>query len=154
MNEELQSTNEELQTINDELRLRSDELNQVNGFLESLFASLRAGVAVLDRELRVLVWNGRAEDLWGVRREEAEHAHFFNLDIGLPVGQLMQPIRACLAGDLDGHDASLRATNRRGRPILCHTRVLPLVSRTSDEPRGVIVLMEERPVVGVESDGA
>jgi len=152
MNEELQSTNEELQTINDELRLRSDELNQVNGFLESIFTSLRAGVAVLDRELRVLVWNSRAEDLWGVRRDEAERAYFFNLDVGLPVGQLMQPIRASLAGDLTDHEVMLRATNRRGRAIVCQTRVLPLVAPSGGEPRGVIVLMDERHVP--DGDGA
>ena len=154
MNEELQSTNEELQTINDELRVRSDELNQANAFLESVFTSLRGGVAVLDRELRVLVWSRQAEDLWGVRAEEAEHAHFLNLDIGLPVGQLTQPIRACLAGDLTGHEVLLPATNRRGRAIVCQTRVFPLISRTSADPQGVIVLMEERPQADVDRDGA
>jgi two-component system, chemotaxis family, CheB/CheR fusion protein len=67
MNEELQSTNEELTTINDELRRRSDELNDVNDFMEAVLASLRGGVAVLDSELRIEVWNERAFDLWGVR---------------------------------------------------------------------------------------
>jgi two-component system, chemotaxis family, CheB/CheR fusion protein len=148
MNEELQSTNEELQTINDELRVRSDELNQVNGFLDSIFTSLRAAVTVLDRDLRVLVWNARAEDLWGVRREEAESAPFFSLDIGLPVRALMQPVRACLNGELPGHDVRLPATNRRGRSIVCETRIFPLVSPASPEPRGVIVLMEEQPADG------
>jgi two-component system CheB/CheR fusion protein len=152
MNEELQSTNEELQTINDELRQRSEELNQVNGFLESIFTSLRSGVVVLDRALRVLVWNRQAEDLWGVRAEEAEHAHFLNLDIGLPVAQLTQPIRAALAGDLEGSEAELPATNRRGRAIVCRTRVLPLVSRASESPQGVIVLMDERQSASAEAD--
>jgi len=145
MNEELQSTNEELQTINDELRVRSDDLNHANAFLESVFTSLGAGVAVLDRELRVLVWNRQAEELWGARREEAEGSHFLNLDIGLPVGELTPRVRAVLAGELAGQDVVVPATNRRGRPIACHTRVFPLVSRTSEDPQGVIVLMEERP---------
>jgi two-component system, chemotaxis family, CheB/CheR fusion protein len=153
MNEELQSTNEELQTINDELRQRSDDLNQANAFLEAVFTSLRAGVAVLDRELRVMVWNRQAEELWGVRGEEAEGAHLLNLDIGLPMGQLMPAIRASLAGDLGGHETLVPATNRRGRPILCNARVFPLVSRTADEPRGVIVLMEERPPADAEASG-
>ena len=48
MNEELQSTNEELQTMNDELRTRSTELNSANSFLESVFASLRYAVVVID----------------------------------------------------------------------------------------------------------
>ena len=68
MNEELQSTNEELQTINDELRQRTAELNEVNDFLESIWAGLDGAVVVLDPDLRVLVWNHGSEDLWGVRR--------------------------------------------------------------------------------------
>jgi hypothetical protein len=46
----------------------------------------------------------------------------------------------------------LRATNRRGRAIVCQTRIFPLVSRGSDVPRGVIVLMEERSLVEAETD--
>ena len=57
MNEELQSTNEELETINDELRERTGELNQVNEFLEAILTSLGLGVAVLDAQQRVQVWN-------------------------------------------------------------------------------------------------
>ena len=118
-----------------------DELNQVNGFLESILTSLRAGVAVLDRELHVLVWNRHAEDLWGVRRDEAEHAHFLNLDVGLPVGRLMQPIRACLNGG-DGQEVVVDATNRRGKAIQCKVSVSPLLT-DKHEPIGAILLMEE-----------
>jgi two-component system CheB/CheR fusion protein len=153
MNEELQSTNEELQTINDELRLRSDSLNELNAFLESMFTSLRSGVAVLDRDLRVLVWNRQAEELWGVRAPEVEQVHFLSLDIGLPLEQIAQPVRACLAGTLDSHEALLPALNRRGRPIVCKTTLCPLVARGSDRPRGVIVLMDEQPAAAKE-DGA
>ena len=85
MNEELQSTNEELETINDELRERTGELNQVNEFLEAILTSLGFGVAVLDAQQRVQVWNRRAEDLWGLRADEAVDNHFLSLDIGLPV---------------------------------------------------------------------
>jgi two-component system CheB/CheR fusion protein len=63
MNEELQSTNDELQAINDELRDRTSELDQANRFLETILTGLRAGVTVLDADMRVLVWNRRAEDL-------------------------------------------------------------------------------------------
>src|SRR5262249_12320252 len=84
MKEELQSANEELQTMNEELRQRSDELNQVNNFLESILASSGGGVVVLDRDMMVLVWNHKAEDLWGLRAEEVKNRHFLNLDIGLP----------------------------------------------------------------------
>jgi two-component system CheB/CheR fusion protein len=148
MNEELQSTNEELQTINDELRQRSDELNQLNAFLESVFTSVRSGVIVLDREQRVLVWNSRAEDLWGLRADEVSHAPLFALDIGLPVAQLAPPIRATLGGELPGYEGVIPATNRRGRRIECHVSVMPLVARHDERPQGVIVLMNEQPSAG------
>ncbi len=152
MNEELQSTNEELQTINDELRLRSDELNGVNAFLESVFASLRAGVAVVDRELNVLVWNARAEDLWGLRAEEVTGRSFVGLDIGLPVARLVPALRASLAGDQEVGEVVVDAVNRRGRRIVCRVTSTPLVGRTDEGPRGAIVLMTEQPSPG--GDGA
>ena len=71
MNEELQSTNDELQTINDALRERTRELDRVNEFLESILTSLRAGVIVLDPQMRVLAWNRGAEEMYGWSAEEA-----------------------------------------------------------------------------------
>src|SRR5205807_1972423 len=87
MNEELQSTNEELQTTNHELRQRSDELNGANSFLESILSGVRTAVVVVDRELHVIAWNHRAEDLWGLRGDEVKGQNFLNLDIGLPIEQ-------------------------------------------------------------------
>ncbi|HUQ83100.1 MAG TPA: PAS domain-containing protein, partial [Gemmatimonadaceae bacterium] len=140
---ELQSTNEELTTINDELRRRSDELNDVNGFMQAVFGSLRAGVAVVDNELRVEVWNDRAFDLWGVRQDEVRGMHFMMLDIGLPVQSLAKQIRACLAGESAAETVSLDAINRRGKRITCSVNLTPLRKAGSEEVRGVIVLMED-----------
>ena len=144
MNEELQSTNEELQTMNDELRLRGDELNRVNRFLDHVFTSLRQAVAVVDSEFRIMVWSSKAEDLWGVRADEAEGASLLNLDIGLPVAELRQPVRKALA-ETDGavQELVLPATNRRGRAIECRVACAPLVGRDTNAPQGVIVIMEE-----------
>ena len=155
MNEELQSTNEELHTINDELRQRSESLNELSTFLESMFTSMRSGIAVLDRDLRVLVWNRQAEELWGVRSVEVEHMNFFSLDIGLPLEQTAQAIRASLAGTLPSFEALLPAVNRRGRAILCKTTIFPLIARGSEKPRGVIVMMDEQTTAAeAEKDGA
>jgi two-component system CheB/CheR fusion protein len=144
MNEELQSTNEELQTINDELRKRGDDLNRANGFLEAILKGVRSGVIVLDRELRVLAWNHRAEDMWGVRADEATGQNFLNMDIGLPLEQLRAGIRACLNGDGEHAEVVVSATNRRGKTISCKVAGTPLVGATK-EVRGVILLMEEQP---------
>jgi len=142
MNEELQSTNEELQTTNDELRQRTEELNRTNAYLGSILASLRGGVAVLNKNLEVTIWNRRAADLWGLREEEACGQSMMNLDIGLPVSQLRSPIRAILKGESDCQRAVLDATNRRGRKIQCAVTATPLVD-AKKKISGVILLMEE-----------
>ena len=146
MNEELQCSNEELQTINEELRLLSDELNSVNSFLESILTSLRGGVVVMNRNLQIQSWSDKAENLWGWRAEETIGQHFLNLDIGIPVEQLRQPLRNCLAGEAKHLEIVLEATNRRGKAIQSKITCTPLVGITK-EIRGVIVLME------VESEG-
>jgi two-component system CheB/CheR fusion protein len=144
MNEELQSTNEELQTVNDELQRRSEELNQSNAFLESILTSLKRGVIVVDRDLYIQIWNYKAEDLWGLRADEAVTQNFLNLDIGLPVEQLRQPIRICLSGDASSSsEIMVDAINRRGRRIQCHVACTPLIG-IQGQTQGVILLMEER----------
>jgi two-component system CheB/CheR fusion protein len=143
MNEELQSTNEELETINDELRTRTLELDEVNAFLETILVSMGLAVAVLDGRQTVQVWNRHAEDLWGLRSDEAVGQHFLGLDIGLPVEQLRGAIRTAL-GDADGRgELVLEATNRRGRAIRCAVTTLPLVVGAG-AVTGVILLMEQR----------
>src|SRR5262249_54300443 len=142
MNEELQSSNEELQTINEELRDRSEDLNHANSFLESILTGVRSGVVVRDRELHVLVWNQRAEGLWGLGAGEVKGQNFLNLDIGLPVNELRGGIRSALQGDGKYGEMTLPATNRRGRAILCKVTATPLHGRSKDGG-GVILLMEE-----------
>jgi len=143
MNEELQSTNEELQTVNDELQHRGAALNQVNAFLESILTSLKAGVVVVDRALRVQIWNSKSEDLWGLRSDEAIDQNFLNLDIGLPVEQLRQAIRDCLSNSLDSdRELVLSAINRRGRQIQCSVTCMPLIG-AEREIEGAILLMEK-----------
>jgi two-component system CheB/CheR fusion protein len=143
MNAELQATNEELQTINDELRMRTGELDEANDFLESLLVSQRGGMAVIDRDLRVSVWNDQSAELWGVRTDEAPGQHFLNLDIGLPVEELRQPIKAILTGGASDHlTVDLDATNRRGKDFSCRVSMTPLLNRAR-QVRGVILLMEE-----------
>ena len=138
------SSNEELHTINEEFRQRSDDLNRANGFLESILTGLRSGVVVLDRELHVIAWNPRAEDLWGLRADEVRLQNFLNLDIGLPIEQLRAGIRACLSGDGEHQEQVVPATNRRGRSILCRVTATPLSA--NKEIRGVILLMDEQGV--------
>ncbi|HKN68756.1 MAG TPA: CheR family methyltransferase [Gemmatimonadaceae bacterium] len=142
MNEELQSTNEELQTTNIESRRHSDELNDVNAFLESILTGLRGGVAVVDADFKVLVWNRQAEDLWGLRADEAVGRQLLSLDIGIPLERLTQPMRECLSGARTYVELELECTNRRGRAIRCRVTCSPLFS-AQRAIRGVIVMMED-----------
>jgi two-component system, chemotaxis family, CheB/CheR fusion protein len=148
MNEELQSTNEELQAMNDELRNRSTELNSANAFLESVFASLRSAVIVVDKDLRVQVWSERSTDLWGVRADEAEGSHLLDLDVGFDVAELRQPVREVLNGTADHRELLLSGINRRGKPIRCRITVSPL-RHLDRSATGAILLMDERPASAV-----
>jgi two-component system CheB/CheR fusion protein len=141
MNEELQSTNEELETMNDELRERTDETLQANSFLGSVLSGIQQGVVVVDRAMRVVAWSRRVTELWGLRDDEVEGEHLLNLDIGLPVQRLRDPIRQVLAGsapadvELDGHD-------RRGKPVRVRIAFALLQNRPdAEEPDGAILLV-------------
>ena len=141
MNEELQSANEELETINDELRQRTLELNENHTFTEAILGSLGVGVVVVDAGQRVRVWNRHAEDLWGVRADEAVDQHVLGLDIGLPLDELRQPVRDVLTGAREGDTLTLTATDRRGRSIRCRVTLRPL-GRPDTDRRGAVLLME------------
>jgi two-component system, chemotaxis family, CheB/CheR fusion protein len=143
MNEELQSTNEELETMNGELRHRTDELDDINSFLETILTTLGLAVAVLDRDQRVQIWNGKARELWGLTAAEAEDEPLMALDIGLPLEKLRQPIRDTLAGESGHEQVTLEATNRRGKAFHCRVTVLPLGSGGDGNVSGAIMMMEE-----------
>jgi two-component system, chemotaxis family, CheB/CheR fusion protein len=142
INEELQSTNEELNAVNEEVRVRTEEVNQANAFLESILTGIRAAVVVVDRNFQVEIWSRKAENLWGLRLDEVQGKNFLSLDIGLPVEQLKQPIRAGLAKEFEYHEVMLDAINRRGKPIRCKVTISPQPGADS-VVRGVIILMED-----------
>ena len=139
VNEELQSTNEELQTVNEELRVRTADLNRANALLEAILSSLESAVVVVDRDVLVVEWNAHAEDMWGVRSEEARDADLFTLDINLPVEELRAPIQAALMGTMS-QPLELDTVNRKGQPLRCRIVVGPL-STPGDQIVGAILAM-------------
>ena len=158
MNDELQSTNDEFQTINDELRERSDQLDDANGFLASVLTGLRAGVTVLDRDLHIQVWNRPAENLWGLRSEEAVGQHFLDLDIGLPVDRLRNEVRQAVSAGGEQFEVRMPAVNRFGRDI--DVRVVGSTLWRGGEVRGAVLVMDvvapvvEAPAVEASGPGA
>lgn len=135
--------------MNQDAQDRGSQLGRLNAVLESIFTSLRGGVVMLDRDLHVQKWNRRAEDMWGLRAEEAQSKNFLNLDIGLPVDQLKGPIRTCLASRSaqEFMEVVLDATNRRGKPLRVKVTCTKLANPGGGDPQGVISLWK-RPMAG------
>jgi two-component system CheB/CheR fusion protein len=142
MNEELQSTNDELQNINDQLSDSSAKLDDANAFLDAVLTSLKAGVAVLNRDLQIQAWNRRAEELWGLRREEAIGEHFLTVDIGVPTDQLRRVIRQVLTegGPIQ---VELDAVNRRRQAVRVQIETIRLTDSTG-EVSGAVLVMEDK----------
>ena len=145
MNEELQSTNAELETVNGEMILRGEEAARSNLFLQGILGGLRVGVVVVDLELRVMIWNHRAEDLWGLRETEVKGRHLLNLDIGLKTEHLKPMLRAAIAGEVKAAKNTFPATNRRGKMIQCEVTCTPM-AMDGQEIRGAILLMDDAPL--------
>lgn len=140
-NEELETINEELQSSNEELRVRTEELNGVNAFLESILTSLNMGMIVLNNRLSVQLWNGEAVHLWGIPSHEVEGCFFFDLDIGLPLEKLREPVRACQNGVSDYRDIIVEAMNLRGKAIRCRVICTPWI--VANQQQGIIILVED-----------
>lgn len=156
-NEELQSTNEELETMNEELECTNAELQmanaeqqtlasvveKTNSFLHSILSSMRSGVIVVDSNSRVLVWNDYCRDLWGLHEGEVVGQSLFDLDIGLPVDSLRNPLRSFMQLKKEYDEIKCEAVNRRGRKIQCTIHLTPLVASNS---AGSVLLIDDHPV--------
>jgi two-component system, chemotaxis family, CheB/CheR fusion protein len=140
MNEELESTNTELETINTEMQQRGTQLDHINVFMQEILANVKTGVAVLDRDLRVQLWNHQSEELWGVRAGETVGQPLLALDIGLPVSELVAPINEAIKNADGFREVTVDATNRRGKRFVCRVQCSAMAA--IDGGRGAILLME------------
>jgi two-component system CheB/CheR fusion protein len=144
MNEELQSTNDELHTINDTLRECTAELDDARFFAASLVNSIRIGLVVVDREMRVTAWNRGCENMWGLRTEEVVGNSFSELDIGIPVAELKPLIGNAFVDSEASGDITVEAVNRRGRNITVRVTVSSFQGGT-DTISGALLLMQDSP---------
>ena len=141
MNEELQSMNDELQFSNEALRDRQDEVERLNRFMTAVLGSMNSGVAVVDADMQILAWNSRAEDLWGVRTDEAVGEHLMNLDIGLPLERLRQPIKSQFAApEADPMMIVLDAVNRRGKALQVNVTLTHIRDHGVSAPAAMMVM--------------
>ncbi len=139
-NEELQSLNEELENMNQELEARSRELNALTSRYEETLKRMPWPVILVDRELRIQLWNGAAQRLFGVPSTSV-------------VGVELEKLPA--DGEL------IRNLMRRCRNVLEHGKVVTLrqqelrnaagsstfdvqftpASRNEDEVEGVLIIL-------------
>jgi two-component system, chemotaxis family, CheB/CheR fusion protein len=141
MNEELQFTNDELHTINDTLRERSMELDEAKRFLDSLVNSIQFGMVVVDREMRVVVWNRGCDELWGLRSDETVGTVLGALDIGLPTDAVKPLIGKAFVDPDVTEETVVDAVNRRGRQA--RVRVMCTAFRSNESGvNGALLLME------------
>jgi two-component system CheB/CheR fusion protein len=98
-------------------------------------------MAVVDKEMRVLIWNRGCEELWGLRTDETIGAMLPALDFGLPMDEVKQLIGKAFV-DLDSYgEVTVDAVNRRGRSL--RIRVTCTAFRnSSDLINGAVLLME------------
>lgn len=80
--EEIQSTNEELTTLNQELFDRNEQLNLARLYAESIIATVREPLLVLDRNMTVKTANRAYYEKFGVSEEETEGRSLHILDGG------------------------------------------------------------------------
>jgi two-component system CheB/CheR fusion protein len=154
-NEELQSTNEELETMNQELQAMNEELQSStttelghaavlrdrNAFVEAILGSLRAGIMVISADLRVQAWSEWAQEQWGIRADEAIGMSLADLDVGLPLTEVENLVKAVLAGD-GAVESEVDAVNRRGRHVRVRIRATALQAGTALD--GVVLIMDTR----------
>jgi two-component system, chemotaxis family, CheB/CheR fusion protein len=96
---------------------------------------------VVDREMRVVIWNVRCEELWGLRADETIGSPLASLDIGLPLDEIKPLIgKAFVDPDVTG-EAVVDAVNRRGRAARVRVTCTSFRSQV-DTVNGALLLME------------
>ena len=80
--EEIQSTNEELTTLNQELFDRNEQLNLARLYAESIIATIREPLLVLDRNMQVRTANRSFYEKFGTTEEDTEGRSVYGLGKG------------------------------------------------------------------------
>ena len=114
-----------------QLTVKADELERMREFSENILESLNDGLAVVNRDDRIVRWNRRLEELYGVRHEQA---------VGQRLDEIFEP----------GFLEVLRAARRESPEGAAFYRV-PLATR-HDGARTLIVTVATTPLR--DSDGA
>ena len=124
-----------------QLRMKADELERMREFSENILESLNDGLAVVNRDNRVVRWNRRLEELYGVRHEHA---------VGRRLGEVfdagfLEAIAPAPAGSVEGaafYRVPLSTRQEPSRRLLVNVGTTPL--RDSDGAvAGTIIIVED-----------
>jgi len=124
-----------------QLRTKADELERMRQFSENILESLNDGLAVLDRNGRVVRWNRQMEELYGIRHEAA---------VGLALdelfeGRIARMIRGSSAGAAEGtahYRIPMSTRHEPPRRLLVNLGATPLRDAHADVV-GTIVIVED-----------
>jgi two-component system NtrC family sensor kinase len=124
-----------------QLRTKADELERMRQFSENILESLNDGLAVLDRNGRVVRWNRQLEELYGIRHEAA---------VGQPLRELFDAgIVRMIQGPADGaaegtahYRIPMNTRHTPARRLLVNLGATPLRDSHEDVV-GSIVIVED-----------
>jgi two-component system NtrC family sensor kinase len=124
-----------------QLRNKADELDRMREFSENILESLNDGLAVVNRDDRIVRWNRRLEELYGIRHEEAVTRR---LDEIFEAG-FLEVLRAARRESAEGaavYRVPLATRHQPVRRLLVNVATTPL--RDSDGAiAGTIVIVED-----------
>jgi two-component system CheB/CheR fusion protein len=102
--EEIQSTNEELTTLNQELFDRNEQLNLSRLYSESIIATIREPLLVLDHHMQVKTANRAFYEKFGASEEETEGKSLYSLGRG----EWDTPALRAALGSVLSHEAKIK----------------------------------------------
>jgi hypothetical protein len=124
-----------------QLRTKADELERMREFSENILESLNDGLAVVNRDDRIVRWNRRLEELYGLRHEEAVTRR---LDDVFSSG-FFEVLRSARHESMEGsafYRVPLTTRHEPSRRLLVNVATTPL--RESDGAiAGTIVIIED-----------
>jgi two-component system, NtrC family, sensor kinase len=124
-----------------QLRTKADELERMRQFSENILESLNDGLAVLDRNGRIIRWNRQLEELYGVRHEAA---------VGCAADALFEPhiasiIQSAAVGAPEGaayYKIPLSTRHEPARRLLVNVGATPLRDSHANIA-GTILIVED-----------
>ncbi len=119
-----------------QLRTKAEEVDRMREFSENILESLNDGLAVVNRDNRVVRWNRRLEELYGTRHEEAVGRRLNEVFDAAFLEVLESPEGAAF------YRVPLTTRHEAGRRLLVNVATTPL--RDSDGAiAGTIIIVED-----------